>query len=154
MTKMEKNKTKQNKTTHTHTPRKQTIRTDNTKCWLADRATGTLRCGWLRAACHKYLEREFVGRAYAHSMTWWFSFWGQSNRNGSTREHRGMFKDVHCGAGCNFPVLKTSSNSSNSRMDPKTWYLHTMGCDTFQHVGESQTHNVDLKKDHTQKSTF
>ena len=153
MTKMEKqNKTKQH--THTHTPRKQTIRTDNTKCWLADGATGTLRCGWLMAACHKYLEREFGGRAYAHSMTWWFSFWGQSNRNGSTHEHRGIFKDVHCGAGCNFPVLKTSPNSSNSRMDPKTWYLHTMGCDTFQHVGESQTHNVDLKKDHTQKSTF
>lgn len=131
---------------HTHTPRKQTIRTDNTKCWLADRATGTLRCGWLRAACHKYLEREFGGRAYAHPMTRWFSFWGQSNRNGCTHEHTGIFKNVHCGAACNLPVLKTSPNSTNSRTDTKTRYLHTMGRDTSQHMGESQTHDVDLKK--------
>ena len=110
MTKMEK---------HIHTPRKQTIRTDNTKCWLVDRATGTLRCGWLRAACHRYLEREFGGQAYAHSMTQRFSFWGQCNRNGRAHEHTCIFKNVHCGAGCDLPVLGTAPNSTNSRRDTK-----------------------------------
>lgn len=36
---------------------------------------------WLaEGSCHRCLECEFGGQAYAHSMTQWFSFWGQSSK--------------------------------------------------------------------------